>query len=216
MNRSVFRRSCPKFDSQLLVRSTGQRIPSGTSSLTRPVPWRRRLATIRSSRPMLGAQLADDVVVVATVEMERADVADQPATVDGVEGGFQQHAVVAVGAGDLPADRDPVAVGGDRPLPATFAPIDRVRAGPFTTEGCLVLGTVDGDVAEIEPDDAVVAGQGLIDQTVEHPGLEPLGAAAPQRRLRSLAEPTGHIPRAAGDQPEQDRFEAVRSGTRRR
>jgi len=72
-----------------------------------------------------------------------------------------------------------------------------------------VLGTVNGDLAEIEPDDAVVAGQGLIDQTVEHPSLQPLVAPAPQRRFRSLAKATGHIPRAASDQPEQDRFEAV-------
>ena len=52
MRRSVLRRSCPKFDSQELVRSTVQRIPRGVGSLVwLPWPQGRFLAHIKSVMP---------------------------------------------------------------------------------------------------------------------------------------------------------------------
>jgi hypothetical protein len=58
MNRSVVRRSCPKFDSQLLVRSTGQRIP-------------QRHVESDSARSV-GAALGDDQVIESDVAAELA------------------------------------------------------------------------------------------------------------------------------------------------
>lgn len=68
-----------------------------------------------------------------------------------------------------------------------------------------MLGGVDGHLRQVEGDDPVVAGDGFFDHRVEHPGFDPGVAAASQRGLRSLAEPAGHVPRAARHQPEQDR-----------
>jgi len=51
-NRSVLRRSCPKLESQLLVRSTGQRIPSYTATFFLAVPLLRLRAQTRSLRPI--------------------------------------------------------------------------------------------------------------------------------------------------------------------
>jgi len=51
-NRSVLRRSCPKLENQLLVRSTGQRIPSDTGSFFFAVPRLRLRAQTRSSIPI--------------------------------------------------------------------------------------------------------------------------------------------------------------------
>lgn len=71
-----------------------------------------------------------------------------------------------------------------------------------------MLGAVDGDFGQIKPDDPVVPVECLVDETVEHPGLPPLVATSSQRRLRTLPETPGDIPRAARHQPEQDRLEA--------
>ncbi len=51
MNRSVLRRSWPKFDSQEFLRSTGQRMPSDIATLTLASPALHFFATIKSSRP---------------------------------------------------------------------------------------------------------------------------------------------------------------------
>ena len=75
--------------------------------------------------PTFGDEAADDAVVVAAVEVQRLDVGEQATFGGGGEGGFEQDAVVAVGAVGGPADGDAVAVGEQRPLPAAFAPVDR-------------------------------------------------------------------------------------------
>ena len=43
-----------------------------------------------------------------------------------------------------------------------------------------VLGSVDRDLGQIEPDETVVAREGLVDQAVEHAGLPPLVAPSTQ------------------------------------
>lgn len=53
---------------------------------------------------------AYDRVVVAAVEVQRLDVAEQAGGVDGLDGRLQQADVVAVRAVDRPADRDAVTV----------------------------------------------------------------------------------------------------------
>jgi hypothetical protein len=73
-----------------------------------------------------------------------------------------------------------------------------------------VLAAVDAAVAEVEPDDAVIGGDGLGRETVEHTGGDPLVASRPQRRVgHGTTEQLLDIdPRAAGDEPDQDPFEA--------
>jgi hypothetical protein len=65
----VLRRSWPKFESQLLVRSTGQRIPSGTASFF----GRGASLTAPGADEVINADLsavtAHVVVVVAAIEM---------------------------------------------------------------------------------------------------------------------------------------------------
>ena len=68
---------------------------------------------------------------------------------------------------------------------------------------------VDRDVGEVESDHLVETSDGFFDQTFEGTGGHPLVASAPQGRLASFAEPSGHVPGAPGDQPEQDGLEAV-------
>jgi hypothetical protein len=72
-----------------------------------------------------------------------------------------------------------------------------------------VQAAVDGDLREVQADDLVVAGDGLFDELVEHPGGQPLGASGAQGGLTCLTEPRCDIPGAAGDQPDQDPVEAV-------
>ena len=57
---------------------------------------------------------------------------------DGFEGRVQQFDVVAVRAIDHPADRDPVRVDRDGPLPPEFGSVSGVRAGALAAVGGLV------------------------------------------------------------------------------
>jgi hypothetical protein len=71
------------------------------------------------------------------------------------------------------------------------------------------LGSVDRHLRQIETDETVVAGEGFINETIEHTCLPPLVTPSAQRGLGAFAEPTGDVPRAAGDEPEQECFEAA-------
>jgi hypothetical protein len=73
-----------------------------------------------------------------------------------------------------------------------------------------VLAAVDGAVAEVEVDDPVIGRQRFGGQGVEHAGCEPLVAATAHGRVGHGAaeEPFGIDPRAAGDEADQDAFEA--------
>ena len=51
--------------------------------------------------------------------------------------------------------------------------------------------------------------EGLVDEALEYPGVDPFVESASQRGLRSFAESPGDVPRTARDEPMEDRFEAV-------
>jgi hypothetical protein len=93
--------------------------------------------------------------VVAAIEVQGADVAEQPAGTDRVEGGFEHADIAAVRAVDRPTDRDAVALRGDRPLPAQLLSISGVRAGSFTAIGRLVQRSIERDIVKVEADDPV-------------------------------------------------------------
>lgn len=128
----------------------------------------------------------------------------------GGQGGFEHHAVVAVGGVGDPGHGDTVGVGEEGPLPAPVAAIHRGAAGSLPSGGCLVLAAIDGAVAQVEPDDAVIGGDGLGREAVEHTGGDPFVASRPQRRVGDgAAQQSLDIdPRAAGDEADQDPFEA--------
>ncbi len=71
--------------------------------------------------------------------------------------------------------------------------------------------TVDGDIAEIEPDDPVVAADRLLGDGVEDAGGDPLVASLAHGGVRHPvpAEALGVLPRAARRQPHEDHLEAV-------
>ena len=71
-----------------------------------------------------------------------------------------------------------------------------------------MLGPVDRDLGEVEADDPVIGGGCFDAEVLEHPGCGPLASASSQCRLARAADPPGHVPRAAGDEPAQDPFEA--------
>jgi hypothetical protein len=130
-NRSVFRRSWPKLESHELVRSTGQRMPSGTRLGLSAVPVLRRSAMTKSSTPRA---VHSDRTMLLSQPRSRCRVSTswrrpRPATASRVAG--KQYAVVAVGPVGDPADRHAVAIGGDRPLPASLPAIGGVRPGAF-------------------------------------------------------------------------------------
>jgi hypothetical protein len=117
---------------------------------------------------------------------------------------------VAVGAVDRPAERDPVRASDDRPLPARTAPVRGVRACSLTTAGRLVLRAVQAHLGQVELDDAVIGGQRLGGERLEHPSGDPLVTAAPQRRVRDAPahERFDVDPGAPGDQSDEDPLEA--------
>lgn len=83
--RSVVRRSCPKFESQLLVRSRGHRSPSGTGFLAcRPVAARLGMITSVSPRWAQAAR-TNALIDEEPLEMHGLDIAEQASVVDGVE-----------------------------------------------------------------------------------------------------------------------------------
>ena len=141
--------------------------------------------------------------------MQGLHLSQQAPTVDSVKGGWQQDAVVAIGTVGDPADGHAVGVGGDGPLPTGLAPIGRVRSRSFATAWRLVLRSVDRHLGQIESDHLVESGDGFFDQVLECPRCNLLVAPAPQRRLAPFAEPPRHVPRTAGDQPEEYGLEAV-------
>ena len=71
-----------------------------------------------------------------------------------------------------------------------------------------MLGSIDGDFGQIKSDQAVVAGKSLVNETFEHARRPPLVASTPQRCFGSFAESSGDVPRTAGNESEQERFEA--------
>ena len=136
-----------------------------------------------------GVELVADLrVVVAAVQGECADLGEQSVVGDGVQGGFEHDDVVAVGAVDRPADRDPGTLRRNGPLPAEFGPVNRAFAGALTATGGLVQGAVDRHHVQVELDDPVVAGTCFGLELVEHTGRDPLrrgGRAAWCRTPRS-------------------------------
>jgi hypothetical protein len=72
-----------------------------------------------------------------------------------------------------------------------------------------VLAAIEGHLAQIEADDAVISTDGLLSDLIEHARLEPLVPAAAQGGLRPLAEAPRDIPGAPRDQAEEDGFEAI-------
>ena len=123
------------------------------------------------------------LVVVATVEVEGVDVGNESTVGDGVESGSEQDHVMPVRSVDGPPDRDPVPVRCDRPFPSLFPPVGGVAAGSLPSERCLVLGPVDRDFRQVQPDDLVVAAEGFFDQCVEDPGIDPFVTSVAERRL---------------------------------
>src|SRR5665213_4139871 len=64
-------------------------------------------------------------------------------------------------------------VGSDRPFPAALVPVGGVRAGPLTTERRLVLAAVNRDLAQVQANDPVVAGEGFVAKRCEDSGCGP-------------------------------------------
>jgi hypothetical protein len=95
------------------------------------------------------------------------------------EGGFQESDVVAVGAIDRPAQRDPASVDSNRPLPAEFGPVNRAFPGSLTTAGCFVQRPVDRDDVQVEFDDPVVSGASFGLELVERTCRDPVVATCP-------------------------------------
>lgn len=97
----------------------------------------------------------------------------------GVEGGFEEADVIAVGAVDHPADGDAVAVRGDGPLPAQLPAISGVRARSLTAVGGLVQRPVERDIVELEANDPVERRDRFGLEGVEHAGVDPLVTPRP-------------------------------------
>ena len=73
--RSVLRRSCPRFDSHELVRSTGHLSPSGNVlGLRRVRPRGRLLEHTTSQDAVAGAGSEHRVAAIAAVEVQGLDV----------------------------------------------------------------------------------------------------------------------------------------------
>src|SRR2546430_17323931 len=73
---------------------------------------------------------------------------------------------------DCPADGDARRVGGHRPLPAALATVAGIGPGPLPATGGLMQAPVDGDLLQVQADDAVVGGNGFVAEAVENPGTE--------------------------------------------
>jgi hypothetical protein len=71
-----------------------------------------------------------------------------------------------------------------------------------------VQAPVDGDLLQVQADDAVAGGDGFVAEAVEHAGLEPLVPPGAQRGLAALAQAACDVPGATRDQPDQDALEA--------
>lgn len=119
-----------------------------------------RMAQFDLRLPRRWGAVSGDARVVAAVEPDRLDICEQATLGGGVEGGLEQDRVVAVRPVDRVADRDPVAVRQDRPLPPELASIRWVLAGSLTPTRAFVQGPVQGDIGQVEPDDPVVGAQG--------------------------------------------------------
>jgi len=119
---------------------------------------------------------------VAAVEVDGLDLLEQPGVGDGGQGGLQKHRVVAVRAGDRPADGDAAPFCRDRPLPPQFPPVNRAFAGPLAAAGGLVDRRIHRRVRQVHPHDAVIAAEGLGHQRVERSVGVPLVVAGAQRR----------------------------------
>ena len=118
--------------------------------------------------------------------------------------GGEQHDVVAIGAIGRPRDGHAGAIGGDRPLEPELGPVGGILAGALTAGRCLVLAAVDEHLGQVEADDAVVGGDGLIGQQIEDVRGDPLVTAAAQRGLPDADQPACVHPRAAHHQADED------------
>jgi hypothetical protein len=155
----------------------------------------------------LGELGADLGVVVAPVEVQRLDVAEQTCCCDVLEGRPKELDVVAVGTVDGPANRDAVGVSGHRPLPAQLGAVNWAFAGPVPSAGCLVQRAIQGDLGEVKSDDAVIGAERFLAERIEHARGGPLVAPGSQRRVGDLVAENGfHAhPRASRHQPREDR-----------
>ena len=131
--------------------------------------------------PVAGEPIADDWEVVAAIEMHGLDVYGCR---DSVQSGLQQSRVVTVGGIDRPADRYTVSVNRDRPLLAAFAPVTRVRAGAFATVRGLGQAAIEGDLGQIETDDAIERGASFRPRGDRTTRADPLVPTCSQRRVR--------------------------------
>ena len=160
---------------------------------------------------VLSAVFTNGRTVVAAVEMERLDVEEKAARLGGVEGRCEQNGVVVVRTVGRPTDRDAPSVGDERPLPAELSPVSGVSSAPLAARRRLVLGAVDARLGEVEPDDAVIAGDRLGDDGVVEAGRKSLVTARPGGRVRDdvAAEPLGVLPRTPRRKTHDHHPEAV-------
>ena len=69
----------------------------------------------------------------------------------------------------------------DGPFPAEFGAISGVGAGALAAVRGLVQRPVEGDLFEVQADDAIERSEGFVAQLVEHTGIDPFVSASPQR-----------------------------------
>ncbi len=70
-----------------------------------------------------------------------------------------------------------------------------------------MLAAVNRDLAQVQANDPVVAGEGFVAKRCEDSGCGPFVATATQGGLSRAADPAGDVPRTARDQPSQDPLE---------
>ena len=147
-------RGQPGYDRNAAGSQQETSIPIGSTAVFQRLAGTRCPASldVQIVETVVGELGADRWVVVAAIEMEGLDVAEQARRGDVVERRPEELHVVAVGAVDGPADGDAVRIGGNRPLPAQFRPV----CGVLSRAGSLVQGPVEGDVRKVEADDPVV------------------------------------------------------------
>jgi hypothetical protein len=169
----------------VLVASTIQRSPSRTGCFLDAAELRAAPLDLELGDREVGEQLTHDGVVVAAVEVHRADIVEQTGQRDGTQRGFEHADVVAVRAVDRPGDRDAVTFGGHRPLPAQLGSITRVRARSLTAARCLLQRPVERDVVKIESDDPIERGERFGGERIDTPA-----AIHSSRRARNVVSDT--------------------------
>ena len=123
-------------DNHELVRLTGQRRPSLGFFDPFPAFLRECLAMMASSMPR-SANWSVRESVVAPIEPQRPDLANQSPLGDHIESGCEEVDIVDIGSADTPAKGNAGAVSGDRPLPAALGPVHRLFPVPSPPAGDL-------------------------------------------------------------------------------